>query len=280
MIIALFPNASKHNACNIAREVYKYLTDHGVEVVVDDQEAAVIGASPLSSVPLLEINFAISLGGDGTILRLVHRYPGLLAPIIGINLGNLGFMADIPLAELYTSLDQFLAGNYRIENRITIEGKNPLKNQSFFALNEVIVHRSGNSSLIELALYVDGNYLSTFRADGVIISTPSGSTAYSLAAGGPILTPELEALVLTPICPHTISNRPIVFMPQQEIKIEYISDYKPVEVTFDGIPSFYLETGESFCIKRRTQIFRLVSLLQRDYYSILRSKLGWAGKIG
>lgn len=278
MIIALFPNASKSNAAAVAKEVYQFFQNKGITVVVDTQEARSMGARSLNEIEMSQIDFAVSLGGDGTILRLVHKYPELQAPIIGINLGSLGFMADIPLNDLHASLEQFLQGHYRIENRMMVEGA--LSGQSgFFALNEVVVHRYRNPSLIELAVYVDGTYLNTFEADGLIISTASGSTAYSLAAGGPILTPELQAFVLTPISPHTISNRPIVFMPKKEIQVQYSSKYGPVEVTFDGIPRFNLEATQTFTIWPSTRVFRLVSLLHSDYFSILRTKLGWAGKL-
>src|SRR5262249_14775531 len=122
-------------------------------------------------------------------------------------------------------------------------------------------------------------YLNTFSADGVIISTPSGSTAYSLAAGGPILTPELNALVLTPICPHTISNKPIVLRPEKEIRGEYNSEHAPVEITHDGIPCFTMNTGEKLTITHSDRLFRLVAMNDHDYFATLRNKLGWTGKI-
>jgi NAD+ kinase len=146
-------------------------------------------------------------------------------------------------------------------------------------VNDIVVHRAQNPSLIELAIHVDGLYLNTFEADGLIISTPNGSTAYSLAAGGPILSPDLPALVLTPICAHTISNRPIVLTADQEIQIQYLSDYEPVEVRADGLEHFYLRTGEVFKIVRSPKNFRMVSLFRRDYFSTLRTKLGWSGKL-
>ena len=133
--------------------------------------------------------------------------------------------------------------------------------------------------MVELGIHVNGLYLNTFEADGLIIATPNGSTAYSLAAGGPIVSPALDAVVITPICPHTISNRPIVLAAAQEIQIQYLSDYPPVEVRADGLPPLPLATGESFHIRRSPRKFKLVRLTRRDYFSTLRSKLGWAGKL-
>lgn len=220
----------------------------------------------------------ISLGGDGTILRHIHRHPNILAPIIGINQGSLGFLADIPLDDIYPSLLDVLNGNYHIQDRLMMEGESS-NAQKCMAVNDIVIHRAKNPSLIELALYVDGDYLNTFTADGIIFATPCGSTAYSLAAGGPILTPELKAFIITPISPHTISNRPIVLLPQHEIQIQYISQNEPIEVTYDGIAHFSLATGEMFQIRQSQRSFRLVKLERHNYFSTLRTKLGWAGKL-
>ena len=150
---------------------------------------------------------------------------------------------------------------------------------SCFAVNDIVIHRASNPSLVELAIHVDGVYLNTFEADGVIIATPNGSTAYSLAAGGPIISPDLEALALTPISPHTISNRPIVLTANQEIQIQYLSDYDPDRSPRRWVSHHTLQTGEVFRITRSPKNFKLVSLLRRDYYSTLRTKLGWSGKL-
>jgi NAD+ kinase len=202
----------------------------------------------------------------------------LQAPLIGINLGSLGFMTDIPITESYPCLQSLLQGHFRIEERIMMEGTT-IDNRTCFALNDIVIHRAQNPCLIELVIHVDGNYLNTFSADGIIVATPSGSTAYSLASGGPILTPELKAFVLTPICPHTISNRPIVLMPKHSIQVQYISDHLPIEVTYDGVASFSMTTGEMFHICTSPRTFKLVSLPQYDYFATLRKKLAWTGKL-
>lgn len=278
MIVAIFHNTSKKQSKDIAKGIREFLEKHAVTVVAEDEEASSIGATPLSNVAMESVNFIISLGGDGTILRLIHRHPQLQAPILAINLGSLGFMADILVDEIPTSLKNLLEGNYHIQSRIVIEGKTT-PTQTNFAVNEIVIHRANNPCLIDLAVYVDDRYLNTFSADGLIISTPSGSTAYSLAAGGPILTPELNALILTPICPHTISNRPIVLRPEKEIRVEYISDHAPVEITYDGFPCFTMNLGESLSITHSERLFRLISMPGHDYFATLRNKLGWAGKL-
>lgn len=278
MIVVLIPNLTKRQSKSIAVGIREYLTQRGIKVVADEEEAASIGAEPLTSINPANVDFIITLGGDGTILRFIHKYPHLQAPVIGINLGGLGFMADIPITDIYPCLQAILKGNFRIEDRIMMEGTT-LSNRKCFALNDIVIHRAQNPCLIDLAIHVDGNYLNTFSADGIIIATPSGSTAYSLAAGGPILTPGLQAFVLTPISPHTISNRPIVLMPTQNIQIQYISEHAPIEITYDGVASFSMATGEMFYVSHSPRIFKLVSLPQYDYFSTLRKKLGWTGKL-
>lgn len=278
MIIALFPNENKNHSLQIAADICRFLQDKGVQVVAADHQAEKIGAGLLSQINSQTIDFRLSLGGDGTILRHLHRYPDLEAPLLGINLGSLGFLADIPLDEIYPSLEELLNNRYTLQLRMMMEGR--LANgQQNFAVNEVVIHRAQNPSLVDLAIYVDGCYLNTFCADGIIVSTPSGSTAYSLAAGGPILTPELDAFVLTPICPHTISNRPIVLLPKYNIQIKYLSSYLPVEVSCDGMPCFNLETEKTLTLTKLNRRFPLVNLARHDYFYTLRKKLGWQGKL-
>ena len=278
MIIALFPNTNNRQSHTLASGIREFLVSHGATVVAEDEDAAQIGATPLSSINPQDITFMISMGGDGTILRLVHKYESLNAPILGINLGHLGFMADIPISDIYPSLQDLINGAYIVEKRVVLSGEPP-RGEPCFAVNDIVFHRGKNPSLVEIAIHVDGLYVNNFEADGIIVATPNGSTAYSLAAGGPILSPVLDAIVITPISPHTISNRPIVLTANQEIQIQYLSDYDPIEVSADGLIHHDLHTGEMFRITRSKKDFPLISLLRRDYFSTLRTKLGWAGKL-
>lgn len=278
MNIALFFNKNHDHAEQLAIEIQKFLSSKKVQVIADDEEAQTIGATPLSQIDPSTIQVIISLGGDGTILSVVHQYPLLNAPILGINTGHLGFMADVPVNDIYPSLQDLLNGTYTVDKRLILEGEKA-DGISCFAVNDIVIHRSPNPSMIDIGIHVNGLYLNTFEADGLIIATPNGSTAYSLGAGGPIVSPSLEAVVITPICPHTISNRPIVLTADQEIQIQYLSDYSPVEVRADGLQPFPLATGESFRIRRSSRYFQLVNLPRRDYFSTLRTKLSWSGKL-
>lgn len=278
MIIALFPNKSKRHTKHLAIGIFEFLSKNGVTVVTEDDQAEEIGAKPLSKIDPKEINFVISMGGDGTMLRLIHQYPEITAPYLGINLGHLGFMADVPVADIYPSLQDLLAEKYYIEERTMLEGESA-QGEKVFCVNDIVLHRGNSPNLVEIAIHVGDLYLNTFEADGIIMATPNGSTAYSLAAGGPILSPALNALVVTPICPHTISNRPIVLSCDQEIHIQYLSEYPPIEIRSDGLSPLSLKTGEFFHIRPSDRTFRLVNLHRRDYFSTLRTKLGWAGKL-
>ncbi|NGX47193.1 MAG: NAD kinase [Chlamydiae bacterium] len=278
MIIAIFPHSQKKESKHLAIGIQEYLTARGATVVAEDDVAEEIGATPISKVPEEQIEFLLSMGGDGTILGLVHKYIHLDAAIVGINLGHLGFMADIPVSEIYPSLQDLILGHYTIDERITLEGI-LADGEKNFAVNDIVIHRGKNPCLVEMAIHVEGTYLNTFVADGLILATPNGSTAYSLAAGGPIVTPDQNALILTPISPHTISNRPIVLSSDQEIQIQYLSNYDPLEVSADGITRHELHTGDVLKVKQSEKSFRLVNLTRHDYFSTLRTKLGWAGKL-
>lgn len=265
MKLALYFDGQKEKSLALAAEIRSYLKKKDVKSVLNLEEA-----------PDEYFDCVVSLGGDGSILHLLHSYPDLQAPLLGINLGHLGFMAEVPLEDLFSSLDDLLEGLYHIEERIMIEGEGP-KGKKCFAFNDMVLHRAKIPQLVEFSIYVDGSYFNTFAADGVILSTPSGSTAYSLAAGGPILSPDLDAFVLTPICPHTISNRPIVFMPKDRVEIRYLSKCPPIEISFDGVFRDHLNSSESFIMRKASKKVRLLRLNKSDYFSILRSKLSWTG---
>lgn len=278
MIIALFISPRAQNTKDVGLSICKFFKDHKWQVVAEKAHATELYIDDLASIDPKKINFLLSLGGDGTILSVIHNHAYLDAPILGINMGHLGFMADVPLPDLYPSLQDLVEGKYHIEERLMLQGETEEGGKTF-ALNDIVFHRANNPSLVEIAIDVNGTYLNTFEADGIIISTPNGSTAYSLAAGGPILSPTLDAIVITPINPHTISNRPLVLTADQKIQMQYLSEYAPIEIRADGLSRFTLKTRAKFYITRAAKKFRLVSLFRRDYFLTLRTKLNWAGKL-
>lgn len=276
--VALFPHEKKKHSFEIANQIREFLSKKGVTVFAEDEKAKEIGATPLSQVKGQKVDVLISMGGDGTLLRIADQFSHLNAPILGINLGQLGFMAEIPVNEVMPSLHELLEGNYQIEERMMLEAEGP-GGKRLQAVNDIVFHRAKNYSLIELSIHFDHLYVNTFLADGIIIATPNGSTAYSLAAGGPILAPNLNVFVLTPICPHTISNRPLVLTDTHQIQVEYLSPYDPIDVRADGLDSFALSSGGKVLVRRSSKSFKLVHLHRHDYFNILRTKLGWSGKL-
>ncbi|MBN1914532.1 MAG: NAD(+)/NADH kinase [Parachlamydiales bacterium] len=279
MIFALFPNKEKKHSFELAKGIVQFLQKDHHQIVTEDAIAQKIHADPLSSVDKNKIHFLIGMGGDGTILRLFHQYHDIDAPIVAINLGTIGFLSDIPLSDIYPSLEDLIKQRYTIEKRLVLEAHSP-SHQTLFAANDIVFHRACNHSLIELAIFVDGTYFNTYCSDGLIIATPTGSTAYSLAAGGPILAPQIDGIVLTPIAPHTISNRPIVITPNHTIAIQYLSEYEhPIEIRTDGCQCLPVRSNEMFTIHRSTKTFHLAKLDRHDYFSTLRSKLGWSGRL-
>lgn len=277
MRVALFPNPLKPKTLEVAKNICEFFQPKDVTVHAPDTIAESIGAHPLSSIEPTQLNFLISMGGDGTILKLAHEYAQFDVPIFGINLGYLGFMADVPLADLNSSLHELLEGKYEIEKRIVIHGSGHFG--SHFAINDFVFHRGRNPSLVEITIHEKDRLINSFKADGVVIATPNGSTAYSLAAGGPILTPDLEAFVITPISAHTISNRPIVVASDTALTVSVSDSSEPIEVVADGLFSFELPHKQHVTLTRANRSFKLVNLNRRDYFSTLRTKLGWAGKL-
>jgi NAD+ kinase len=271
MKVALFPNESIPQSKALALSIKEFLEEKKVKsTIVHDFNAS------LES--LRDVDYLMTLGGDGTILKLKHHYSELDIPILGVNVGHLGFMADIQTSEIYPSLQDFVDGKFSIQNRLILEGHHAHLPKEF-ACNDIVIHRGAHPSIIQIAIHVDGCYFNTFEADGIIISTPNGSTAYSLAAGGPILSPELDAVVITPICPHTISNRPLVISAAHEIHLHYITPHSKVEMRFDGAWMIPLATGESCVIKKSSKTFKLVKLDRSEYFATLRTKLNWQGRL-
>lgn len=265
MIISLFVNKIKPTAHTVAEQVRSLLIRGGATVVDFETEPQ-------------KVDLYCTIGGDGTILQLIHQAKNLEAPILGINLGGLGFLAPVALDALESSLQGILEGSYTLKRRIMLQAKSP-EGSLFTAANDVVLHRVRNPHLVDIAVHIGGRYINTFAGDGLIIATPTGSTAYSLAAGGPILTPDMNAFALTPIAAHTISNRPIVISTEEEITLEYLNSYEPLEVTFDGLETIPLATRQTLSVSLSPRTFSLVNPGDADFFSTLRSKLGWTGRL-
>lgn len=222
------------------------------------------------------IDLLLSFGGDGTMLYSAQYAIAADAILVGVNFGKLGFLADINYHDLMNVLNEFDHNDFEIEERILLEGKIiSHKSKKFTAVNDIVIEKGGWSRIIEIDTYVDGKFLTTYRSDGLIISTPTGSTGYSLSAGGPILLPELNSFVLSPICPHTLTVRPIVIPANSEITIEARSFYKTVMINKDGQKTFKIKPPVKMVIKKSEKVLKLFKRKNKDYFQTLREKLMW-----
>jgi NAD+ kinase len=256
------------------------------------QSRTIFVNEPLSFLPDLDVisiksfpehgDLTIAIGGDGTLLSASRALSGSGMPLVGINVGRLGFLADLTLAKLAPQLSEILAGHYREDTRFLMQASIINKTEQFVgkAMNDVVVHSHQSLHMIEFETYINGRFLNSQRADGLVIATPTGSTAYAMSAGGPILDVNLDALVLATVCPHTLSNRPLVVAADSIIDI-VLSDNNDTSamVTCDGRPGQVLQAGDIIRIKRHPNTIKLLHLEDHDHYSILRAKLEWGRKL-
>ncbi|MDH5446139.1 MAG: NAD(+) kinase [Gammaproteobacteria bacterium] len=263
---------------HISEELAKY----DCSVMLEDETASKISNHKLPTASLEKIgnecDLAIIVGGDGTLLNAARNLIDYNVPILGINLGRLGFLVDISPDEIGRRFEELFDGKYEVEHRImlnmTVEHQDGRisKNDAF---NDVVVHKWDVARMIETETFINGKFLNTMRADGLIVSTPTGSTAYALSGGGPILQPDLDALVLVPICPHTMSFRPIVIDGESKIELHVKDSTDKAQVTCDGQTNFSLVSGDKVIIERKSRVIRLIHPCKHDHYEILRAKLRW-----
>ena len=217
----------------------------------------------------------ISLGGDGTILRNARILAPSKTPVLGINLGKLGFLAEVSLDELDECLDEILRSEYTIETRMMLESYGNTMRVKFTALNDVVVSKFGASRVMDIETYVNDEFLATFAGDGIIISTPTGSTAYALANGGPIVTPKNRSITISPICPHTLTARPLIVPDDSVIVLKVLSKVSGIQLTADGQQEKQLSSPAKVTVQKAPFEARLVKRKSTSYYEVLRKKLHW-----
>ncbi len=274
----------KYNSPEIAAPLLKlgdYLVRRGVKVLIDQLTASNIGTSPHPVLALEEIgrqaDLAIVLGGDGTMLNIARTLAPFDVALVGINQGRLGFLTDISLGTMIETIGTILDGHYVTEERMLVAGEvfdGKARVFDVLAFNEAVVSKGIKGSMIELEVRIDGKFLYMLRADGLIVATPTGSTAYALSAGGPIIHPSLSAMALVPICPHTFSSRPIVISSDSEVEIVVNSAADP-RAHFDSHSRFDLREGFRVMVRRYAHTIRLLHPVGHDYYNMLRAKLHW-----
>jgi NAD+ kinase len=276
--VCVVAKASSPEAIATAQELADWLRRRGLEVALDE---SIRRAAQDASAPLYHLGdpcgLVVVLGGDGTLLSVARNLAGD-TPILGVNLGTLGFLTEINRAELYPSMVQVLQGHFETEERSLLDielrrnGEPPLR---YRVLNDAVVAKSALSRIIEISVRVDDHLVARYRSDGVIISTPTGSTAYNLSAQGPILFPRLTVMVLTPICPHTLSLRPLVVPDSSRVEVTLETQREEVYLTLDGQEGTTLGFGDSVRATRSAKTARLVRISGRTFYDGLRGKLHW-----
>jgi len=258
------------------RRLARFLEGLDVGVVYDAGSARAVGARPARD--LEGVGLCVVVGGDGTLLAAARSLAGRPIPILGVNLGGLGFMAETGPRQAVARLRQVLAGRHEVGRRMTLEatlvrGRRPGLKQS--ALNDVVIAKSAIARMIELKVKINGSLVTTYRADGLIVSTPTGSTAYSLSAGGPIILPDMDALLISPICPHTLSMRPLVVPGDARVELTLASEGSKVYLTLDGQVGQMLEPGDRVRVRRGPADVLMVRPRRLNYFDVLRRKLRW-----
>jgi NAD+ kinase len=267
-------------------DISGWLKHRGLQAVFETATAAL--CSPPCQWPVRDkealigdVDMVLVLGGDGTLLGMADRIgeAGLSIPILGVNFGSLGFLTEVTLPELYPSLEAAVSGRAHIEERLMLRAttiRSSAVYAAHIALNDVVVTKTARSRLIDLSISIGDEFVTRVKADGLIIATPTGSTAYNLAAGGPIVEPSVEALVVTPIAPHTLTNRPIVIPSSSAVRVQPLMDDRDeVFVTVDGQAGYRLQAGDELRVCRADTSLRLIRPSTRGYFAVLREKLKW-----
>jgi NAD+ kinase len=266
---------------SVVPPLVEWLRGRNIEVFVDQetQECVDPGALTVAREALAaQVDLLIVLGGDGTLLSAARALGSHKVPILAVNLGGLGFLTSVTLDELYPLLEQVVAGKHRTSERMMLDaeilrGGQPAERQC--ALNDAVANKAALARMLDFDVHVDGNHVGRYRADGLVVATPTGSTAYSLAAGGPIIDPDLDAFVITPICPHMLTNRPLVVPDTARIDLDFTAADEPVYITLDGQIGFQLKPQDHVTITKSKSRVALVRPPSKTYFEVLRSKLKW-----
>ena len=276
--IGFVTNIEKDPTLQETKKMVDFVLKKGCEVYVSetfsDVHPDVIATS--SSEMYKSVDFVVVIGGDGTILRVARSAAIFDTPILGINFGTLGYLADVEKVNAIDAIEKVLNGDFTIENRMMLEPyveRGCVSHEINLALNEVCITNSVCSRMIKLSVEVNGEYFDTFRADGIIVSTPTGSTAYNLSAGGPILSPHTELMTITHICPHTLYARPFVIDGNDVVRIRVQSNYNNVQMSCDGQSTVQMKNDDVIVVKKSRYVTRIIKTTNMKFYDILRRKM-------
>lgn len=278
--VALVTKSGGGEGARIARDVGAWLAGRGVAVVYDADTAAALAADPgfpRAAVPP-DVDLVIAIGGDGTLLGAARSAVPLGLPVLGVNFGSLGFLTELQPDEVYDGLAAVIAGRYSIEERQTLRVRYSREGelqQEYAVLNDAVLTKSALARMVGIRLQVDDEHVATYTSDGLIVATPTGSTAYSLSAGGPILDPRMSAFVIAPICPHTMTYRPLVVPGSVRLEIALDEPGEVVFLTLDGQIGFPFDARDALTVDRHPNPARLVRVTRRPFFEVLRRKLRW-----
>jgi len=278
--VGIYAKKNHPDVEQIAIDICKRFEPEQIEVLLEDSLAEQIGQVNGYSgeeIPAL-VDLIIVLGGDGTLISVARQICEHNVPIVGVNLGQLGFLTEITSDELPAMLELLIAGDYKVTERMMIDAsihRNGKEVGKFTVLNDIVINKGALARIIDMETYVDGRYLTSYKADGLIVSTPTGSTGYNLAAGGPIIYPDINSLLISPICPHMLTNRPIMVLSRSVIEIDVKFENDVVFFTADGQVGRKLLPGDRVKVCRSEARTRLVASPSKDYFEILRTKLSW-----
>ena len=280
--VAIVAKPHMEEAIAVVRALTRWLKRRHVEPRVEAQVAQRLDGTLPSfhlAKPPRDVQLFIVLGGDGTLLSVARAMGARQSPILGVNLGSLGFLTDVALPQLYPALESILAGDYVIQSRIMLDAVLRRDGQVLTrqtVLNDAVITKGAIARIIEVEVRINDQPVAMVRADGIIVSTPTGSTAYSLAAGGPILYPGLGSMLITPICPHTLTQRPVVISDRSTVDLTLRGESDEVYATFDGQASEVMETGDTVSVRKSRSVVKLVNFPGHEYFRLLRHKLRWA----
>lgn len=271
----ILTNTEKDIDLALSNKISEYLSKHEAEAIIISDMLNDVDEERKKEY-MKGVQVAIVLGGDGTMLRAAHWIDSYEVPLLGVNLGTMGFLTEIEESNVFHALDRLMSNDFKLEKRMMIEGK--VNEKIYHSLNDIVITRAGFSRIIGLNVYVNGELLDTYEADGVIIATPTGSTGYNLSAGGPIVSPKSKAIVVTPISPHSLTAKSVVFDSNDNIKIEIVKKRKTQEteaiVSFDGGDSTELSAGDVVTANISAKEISLIKMYDVNFYSVLREKIG------
>lgn len=282
--VGLVVNEAKPGVQKVAMAIVNWLEERNIKVCVAQESLALWLHGQLEWSPDVcnsQLDFIVVLGGDGTILQTGRAISSWQVPVLGVNFGQLGFLTEVEASEINEALDEVLKGNYHLDERIMLRAQVFRQGnlvESSLAVNDVVITKGAFARIVRFEAFVDGEFFSSYHADGIIVASPTGSTAYSLSAGGPLVPPQLDLMLMTPICPHSLTSRPLVISGDSEVMVRILSDQGEVMLTLDGQHGYKLQQGDEIIVGKASEKIQFVRLHEHRFFDVVREKLKGGGR--